>query len=503
MKNEKVFLQGLNFRTPDSEAAPGTCRILSNLYPSGDVQSPMWKPAAEPESYYVHNVGSRSMILSAYAWHRTNAASVLIYLAYSTVTAKGSLCTIPLNDDGSIETQHLNDAGEMVATTFTEIYSLNHVTTTTEASFAQMGDTLVVCVTESGEPAGLIVVTTDNNSTTVARPFNVDLPEAAVVVEYGTAGKSSASGWCCMRAFYKLIDGTLVPASSIRVIFAPKGNTLLFSLRKIIVSSDPFNFKDIVSGVEVYVSIPQTDKALAIQNALFHTAGTITNVFSDSPSPVEADPLSDDFQTSALLDADILSANGVLCSNVASYNKLLLMAGAQYDFARPSRIYGNKPGESIDSSLPTVEYITDGNPTTTGFPVTPSLKWKSVIDSSEYAIEVRYDRTFTAYFDSIGGTPVYSSRDCSMQNGSSGQTNAEWISFGPGDDGRDNGDGTRTRDTVVLDGAYLSVVNPVIQYNVVQETGWYQFRIKSIVNGVSSDWTDGIKEFYPNAEGSH
>lgn len=375
MKNEKVYLQGLNYRIPDSEAVPGTCRIMENMYPSGDMNSPMWSPAAEKEEYF--KVTDRT-IFASYVWYRSNMPSVLVYLEGSVIGGYASLYSIPLDKLTGYDATHL--------------WSLNNITSKTEASFAQMGDTLVVCFTQNGQPLDMVVVSTEDG-VTVAKQYNsYNPPDVKIYCGVKNSSDTRTQGYVCYRTYYILDDGTLVFPSTIYTAFCPNKTNLIFKIPKM-----DFHPDCIVNGIAIYVSEKKETLRNALEQPIFRKVATIKDISKADSDIITVDLESNEFLTGELLEEDLLATHKTMATGVHSYNKMLLLNGVTYEFAKPSVLSGNisilddsgsvVSNPRVPSNVVVSPNIVVGRTATTGLLSRFDIHWNSAQNASDYKIE--------------------------------------------------------------------------------------------------------------------
>lgn len=348
MKSAAVTLKGLNFKTPDDQAQPGMCRVLTNLYPSGDPEAIAWNPAGNAVlaldlSAYQENLPA---FFNPYIWHRANLPSMLIvgWQYDNGVDTENAIKGYELNSDGYVVSPSV--AGQFQITLDTEAAEFG------ELRYAQIGDQLVIVRNRKSQPDEMWVVRTDGGST-LTHPFNLPAAPIISVTNPSATGGVLEVGWYGFRWGLLLEDGSLCRISPVRFINATNATTptLLFTLGTV---SDPSNWNSILRGIIVFVSAKGTSPEDILKTSQFYEVGVFEKVFTSSTT-LELNASNATILTKTLMREDSLMTHTIRAAEVFSYNKSALFAGVEYDFIKPhnlSFVAANPPGGGGEFETP-------------------------------------------------------------------------------------------------------------------------------------------------------
>lgn len=402
MENQRLYLQGLDYRSNDREAPPGVCRVLSDLYPAGDTERPSWAPVSNRELFYEDPAGK---ILGVYLWARTNARTTIVYLLHSAPNGNPVDDTIVMRDV---------DANIVPVGDSRVLYTLKDYRDAREISFAQIGDTLIMSIVD-GETLDELIVASTSGLDTICSPYNLpDTPRVLPPDSYQASKILWPSAvlvgyYFGFRFGWELIDGTIAKISGVSIRMANRefAGSVTVTTSKMTVSPElnatqeaatffgdssfcrlgeelpaDHPYKDVIKGIAILISEPKLTIEDVLENAVYYRYGTITDVFGTNPPAVNVKFLIDDLITLPVFEEDALTSHDVYAATIASYNKMLLLAGVAYDYQLPKNPgaelttgYSVKPGPVFDTPRPYYDPLLDNGVTTGEF---VKVTWQTV-----------------------------------------------------------------------------------------------------------------------------
>lgn len=413
MNIEKVHIQGLNYSISDRQAAPGVCRELENLFPSGMIDAPVWNPAHDAGEYYKVE-GSDAWpfnspapvvvypIKDAYPWKRANRSSMLIYLRSDPINGYDYLCGRQIDSNNNI----IDSVNEEI------FYSFPH-TESNDLSFAQISDQLYVCISRGGQPFELLQLMESENGT-ICLPYNLPSPPSVDV--YFKAVKDKTNHFTGITGFlcaWELFDGTIVKPTQ-EMIIESKGDTGGLMTVKVYKTALNVKWKNIIRGVAVFMTDAFTEAILDVddavkgkkqtatenylENAVFKKIGTLENIF-DADQELSVELTRDDFIIiSDLYDEDNLNNDIVLPNIVSSYNAKLLLADVGVQYSKPAEVDGfvtppDQDGQIIHRNIIELKIEMSKDPVDYRFRNKSVLSWINPKD----AVSVIIERVYSVY----------------------------------------------------------------------------------------------------------
>lgn len=389
MDSKRIYLQGLDYRTDDRETQPGVCRVLEDLYPTGDRENPSWVPVVDNKVFYQDSEGD---VVGVYMWYRSNAPTVIVYLLHSAPDGN------PVDD--RIVTRQVDNSGQPVAEKET-LCTLKGAAPGRELNYAQMGDSLVIGITNDSVMEGLYVASladADTNTGAITRciPFNLPpiprmkLPASYTSVLEGVSYDHYVDGFFGFRFGWELVDGTIVRVSSVQVrrgkygvigdlsegirrtgtsrgsngevsfiLPAVRDNNIFFptpdgcSIMEVLDEYHPvYPYRDIIKGIAVLISEPRGSLDAVLQDAVYFKFGMIPNIFGEGTKSLSVQFKADELVTLPIFEEDALTAHDIYAATVASYNKMLLLANVGYDYQLPFNPNGEQSTESYGLPAP-------------------------------------------------------------------------------------------------------------------------------------------------------
>lgn len=348
MEQARIHLQGLNYRTSDRDVTPGMCRTLHNLYPRGSPEATTWLPVNQPTVFHTPPGGTKyTPMLDFFVWHRANLPSYLVYLMQGNVDPgvgypNDELRMMRLTDVSGDTTGPAVESDKL-------LFSLTGVNNERQAFFAQIGDNLVISIL-NGETSEELLIAFASEGVTYCSPYNLpELPVLSITL-LGNITFKIESGVFAYRYGYELNDGSVVRLSAPKI--GPLVATPVFSTGARFAISVPvvdLTLRKLVKGVAVYVTpmvpVPDVTQVQIIQDkvfkeSLYYYIGVVKNVWQIGTEDVFYKQDNDELLTLPLLDEDNLASHRILGAVPFSYNKLLLLGDAAYDFVLPARADG-------------------------------------------------------------------------------------------------------------------------------------------------------------------
>jgi hypothetical protein len=407
MNVEKIHIQGLNYSVSDRQAAPGVCRELENLFPSGHIDTPVWDPVHNSDQFYKIE-GSDAWpfnspapvviypIKDAYPWKRANRSSMLIYLRSDPINGIDCLCGRQIDSNNNI----------VVSINEEIFYSFPH-TESNDLSFAQISDQLFICISRGGTPFELLQLI-ESESGTICLPYNIPSPPSVDLYFKAVKGKvnhfSGTTGFLCA---WELFDGTIVKPTQ-EMIIESKGDTGGLMTVKVYKTALEAKWKNIIRGVAVFMTDAFTEAVIDVENAVigkkqsaienylenavFKKIGLLENIF-DTEQELSVELTRDDFIIiSDLYDEDNLNNDIVLPNIVSSYNAKLLLADVGVQYSKPAEVDGfvtppNQDGQVIIRNVIELRIEMSKDPLDHRFRNKSILSWINPKDALSVTIE--------------------------------------------------------------------------------------------------------------------
>jgi hypothetical protein len=448
----KIHIQGLNFRLSDREAIAGICRKLKNLFPSGNADAPVWKPAAEAKPFYTLEQGRT--VKSQFIWNLRDKTSKLLFLAENS-SGLDAISYVELTNTGELSESGLEEDG-------TDIYTFSDESAGRKARFSQIGDHVLISIIKGGEPEAFLMAFFDGDITYCVDANFPTIPEVTfpddnkanpITLETDETRQFCYFGF---RYAYELKDGTYTKLSGVIIRASNKVARDLFYINRAAnvgtttvgvnvrrpggssrgpddargtstvtatkyfgdayctvqgpVSIDT-RYKSLIKGIAIFVSEPKNSVKEVLEDSIFYRYGILSNIF-ESSGPISLLISINDAElvTYPILEEDNLGAHAIIPSEVFSYNKMLIAGNVRYDFAPPFSLSGNfvAPRVVTPPTVPTglsQSYSINAAETLATF----VLSWASP-NASSYAIECFYDGDMV-FQDSNGQTYRKSMRD--------------------------------------------------------------------------------------------
>jgi len=382
MQKATVHIQGLNYRFDDRDAPDGVCRGLSNLYPVGNPKAPHWQPVKSASEYYRFqdiNLNRSFDIIDGYVYQRANANNLLLYIRES---GRGEYV---------LAYKTLDSVGAITSDAEVVLFNLETKSSAIDVQFEQIGEQVTVCVTVNEEPFELLTVMTAKGQ---VRAYSsvcpVQTPELRVEQNVGMF--IDEEQW----SFFDLYSKKGSPSNYARSNGASWWSESITDAKPLVIKDNNFwVFKyglELNDGTTVNVrhtsimAVHYYERASrngeSVNHTLFATTSFLFSHGAISSSPEWADrikgivifasdevgykkfyrlPLNpqnlylkshDEFLAEELFDADNLQANNsIKCSTIASYNKQLLLGGAEYHVPQPEILW------QIDQAYPTMDLL--------------------------------------------------------------------------------------------------------------------------------------------------